>query len=112
MSLYQGGGYELSGGPVNIKGWYTPAYVNTRVAYITQVQPKVGLIWGFSAGENAQKYTLDPSLKLGIVFRQKLDRPSFLLLRGGTILAGRLRESAPALAYFAGARPLKTQVFT
>lgn len=101
MGLYQGGGgYELSGGsPVNLKGWYTPAYVDTRVTYMTQVHPKVGLIWGFSTGENAQKYTVDPSMKLGLVFRHEFDKTSALSLRGTTILAGRLRESACTANY-------------
>jgi hypothetical protein len=101
MGLYQGGGgYELSTGPpVNLKGWYTPTFVDARVTYMTQVHQKVGLIWGFSTGENAQKYTVDPSLKLGLVFRHEFDKTSTLSLRGATILAGRLRESACTANY-------------
>ena len=101
MGLYQGsGGYELSGGsPVNLKAWYTPTFIDTRVTYMTQVHRKVGIIWGFSTGENAQKYTVDPSIKLGLVFRHELDKTSFFSIRGTTILAGRLRESACTANY-------------
>ena len=101
MGLYQGsGGYDLSGGsPVNLKSWYTPTFVDTRVTYMTQLHPKVGLIWGFSTGENAQKYTIDPSMKLGLVFRHEFDKTSALSLRGAAILAGRLRESACTANY-------------
>ena len=101
MRLYQGsGGYDLSGGsPVNLKAWYTPTFVDTRVTYMTQLHPKVGLIWGFSTGENAQKYTVDPSMKLGLVFSHEFDKTSALSLKGTTILAGRLRESACTANY-------------
>ena len=94
------GGYDLSGGsPVNLKAWYTPAFDDTRITYMTQLHPKVGLIWGFSTGENAPKYTVDPSMKLGLVFHYELDKTSTLSLRGTTVLGGRLRESACTADY-------------
>jgi hypothetical protein len=101
MGFYQmSGGYELSNGaPVNLKNWYTPTFVDTRVTYMTQLHQKVGLIWGFSTGENAPKYTVDPSLKLGLVLRHELDNLSSISLRGTTILAGRLRESSCTANY-------------
>jgi hypothetical protein len=100
MNAYRMGGYELSSGaPLGLKNWYTPTFTDTRVTYMTQVHKKVGLIWGFSTGENAQKYTVDPSIKLGLVFRHEFDKTSALSLRGTTILAGRLRESACTANY-------------
>jgi hypothetical protein len=100
MGAWKMGGYELSNGtPVSFRSWYTPTFTDTRVTYMTQVHPKVGLIWGFSTGESAQKYTVDPSIKLGLVFRHELDKTSFFSLRGTTILAGRLRESACTANY-------------
>ena len=100
MSAYRMGGYELSNGaPLQFKNWYTPTFTDTRLTYMTQVHKKVGVIWGFSTGENAQKYTVDPSIKLGLVFRHELDKTSSLSLRGTTILAGRLRESACTANY-------------
>jgi hypothetical protein len=100
MNAYRMGGYELSNGaPLTLKNWYTPTFTDTRVTYMTQVHKKVGLIWGFSTGENAQKYSVDPSIKLGLVFRHEFDKTSALSLRGTTILAGRLRESACTANY-------------
>ena len=97
---YRSGGYELSNGaPIALRGWYTPSFVDTRLTYMTQVHKKVGVIWGFSTGENAQKYTVDPSLKLGLVFRHEFDKTSTVSLRGTTILSGRLRESACTANY-------------
>lgn len=95
MSMYQaGGGYELSGGaPVNLKSWYAPTFVDARITYLTQVHRKIGLIWGFSTGETAQKYTIDPSLKFGLVFRHEFDKNSSISFKGTTIVSGRLRES-------------------
>ena len=100
MGAYRMGGYELSNGaPLQFKNWYTPTFTDTKLTYMTQVHSKVGVIWGFSTGENAQKYTVDPSIKLGLVFRHELDKTSSLSLRGTTILAGRLRESACTANY-------------
>lgn len=94
MSIFQGGGYELSGGtPLSLKNWYTPAFVDTRITYITQLHPRVGLIWGFSTGESAQKYTIDPSMKIGFALRHVIDNSSSLSFRATTIISGRLRES-------------------
>jgi len=66
---------------------------------LVQLHPIVGLIWGFSTGEIAPKYTLDPSIKLGLAFHHEFDKTSALSLRGTTILAGRLRESACTANY-------------
>jgi hypothetical protein len=94
VGAYRMGGYELSSGaPLALKNWYTPSFTDTRLTYMTQVHKKVGLIWGFSTGESAQKYTVDPSMKLGLVFRHEFDKTSAVSFRGTTILAGRLRES-------------------
>lgn len=100
MASWRMGGYELSNGaPVMFKNWYTPTFTDIRVTYMTQVHKKVGFIWGFSTGENAQKYTVDPSIKLGLVFMHEFDKTSSFSLRGTTILAGRLRESACTANY-------------
>lgn len=100
MVAYRMDSYELSNGaPLSLKNWYTPTFTDVRVTYMTQVHQKVGIIWGFSTGEKAQKYRVDPSIKLGLVFRNEFDKTSSLSLRGTTILAGRLHESACTADY-------------
>ena len=101
MALHKrSGGYDLSGGsPVNFKAWYTPTFVDTMVTYMTQLHPKVGLIWGISTGEKAPKYTVAPSMKLGLAFHHELDKTSTLSIRATTVFAGRLRESACTADY-------------
>jgi len=100
MGFYRSGGFELSNGvPVGFRSWYTPTFVDTRISYMTQIHPKVGVIWGFSTGENAPKYAVDPSLKVGLVFRHEIDKTSALSLKGTSIIGGRLRESACSANY-------------
>ncbi|WP_055049463.1 hypothetical protein [Devosia sp. A16] len=61
-------GYELSDGtPVQLADWYRTDWPDTRVDMLTQFGDDFGLLWGFTTGEHGEKYTIDPSLRLGFV---------------------------------------------
>lgn len=53
----------------------------------------LGIIWGFSTGEIGGKYSIDPSLKLGLAIHQNFDKSSTISLRATTLLGGNLHES-------------------
>jgi len=100
MDLYRTGGYDLSSGaPQNFKNWYTPTFTDLRFTYMTPINQSIGIIWGLSTGEKAPKYSVDPSIKVGLVMRHEFDKNSFLSLKGTTILGGRLRESSCTADY-------------
>ena len=48
--------------------WYGRTWTDTHLAWMTQASPQWGLIWGFGTGERADKYTIAPSVKLGLAF--------------------------------------------
>ena len=94
------GGYELSGGEdVRFSDWYTSQRQDVHVTWMTQVYENVGFYWGFSTGENGEKYTIDPSLKLGFVWRQDLGERSHLSLSATHTLGGNLSETSCTADY-------------
>lgn len=99
-SNLQGGGYETSEGrPVSFQRWYRTRWTDARITWMTQVTPNLGLIWGFSTGERAEKYEIQPSVKLGFVYQAQVDRQSSFSLRATTIVGGRLREKPCSADY-------------
>jgi hypothetical protein len=100
MSYFRGEKYELaSGAAQNITNWYQPNFSDIRITYLTKIDNEFGVIWGFSIGERAQKYSIDPSIKLGLAFHHDLDKSSSVSFRLTSILGGRLRESACTADY-------------
>ena len=100
MELYRTGGYELStGSPQNFKSWYSTPFTDSRVSFISQINRNFGVIWGFSTGEKAPKYLVEPSIKLGLVAQYEFDNKSFITIRGTTIIGGRLKESSCTADY-------------
>jgi hypothetical protein len=61
---------------------------------MTQLTPWLGLIWGASTGELGEKYTIDPSVKVGLVIRHDFAKNSSLSFKATTILGGSLREKS------------------
>lgn len=100
VSQLRNQGYELSSGdPVDFKKWYSTSWQDLHLTWMTQVNQRLGLIWGFGTGERGSKYTIDPSLQLGFVFQQPLNKHSALTFRATTRMGGRLREKACMATY-------------
>lgn len=94
------GGYELADGTaVRFDAWYTSRMPELDFRFITPLGPNVGFTWGFSTGERGEKYTIDPALRIGLLYRYDLDRFRWLTLSMTTVVGGNLRE-APCTADF------------
>ncbi|MFZ4710357.1 MAG: hypothetical protein ACOYMH_11015 [Zwartia sp.] len=95
MRASQTGGFETANGNwVSFKGWYSTNWTDSRLAMMTQLTPWLGLIWGASTGEFGEKYTIDPSVKVGLVVRHDFAKNSSLSFKATTILGGSLREKS------------------
>lgn len=91
-------GFETSGGQwVDFQNWYKPHWVDTRVSWLTQINPSFGFIWGFSTGERAEKYRIDPGFRLGFLLQTQPSKHSVLAFGFSQVLGGRLQEK-PCLA--------------
>lgn len=88
-------GFELSGGQaVDLQRWYSPRVPNLSAAFLTEVSPHFGVIWGGAVGERGEKYTLGPTATLGVVFRKSIAHNLVLEMEVSGIYGGRLRERA------------------
>ncbi len=95
MRTSQTGGFETANGNwISFKGWYSTNWTDSRLAMMTQLTPWLGLIWGASTGELGEKYTIDPSVKVGLVVRHDFAKNSSLSFKATTILGGSLREKS------------------
>jgi hypothetical protein len=100
VSQLRSQGYELSSGEaVNFDGWYSTSWQDLQLAWMTQVSPRLGLIWGMGTGERGEKYGIDPSLQLGFVFHQPIGKQSTFTFRASTRVGGRLREKTCMATY-------------
>ena len=100
MSDLRGGGYETAQGQwVDFGRWYTTRWADTRVGWMTQLDPNWGLLWGFGTGERAPKYRISPSFKLGLLYVTRPTRDSQFTLRWTASVGGNLRESACSADY-------------
>ena len=91
----QTGGFETANGSwISFKGLYSTNWTDSRLAMMTQLTPWLGLIWGASTGELGEKYTIDPSVKVGLVVRHDFAKNSSLSFKATTILGGSLREKS------------------
>lgn len=94
------GGFETSQGDrVSFKNWYQTKWTDTRAIWLTQINPNFGLIWGFSTGENAEKYQISRSMTIGFAFNKPLDKTSFISIKGTTIVGGNLKEKSCTADY-------------
>ena len=86
-------GYELSDGtPVSFADWYRTDWPDTRIDMLTQFGEDFGLLWGFSTGERGEKYTIDPSLRVGFVAQAHPSPNAILSLTVRAIAWGDLNE--------------------
>jgi hypothetical protein len=87
------GGYELqSGSWVSFNQWYHANWVDMHVDLLTQLTPDTGILWGFGTGEQAEKYSIAPSLKLGFLTQTHPNPNSTLSLSVTSIIGGNLTE--------------------
>jgi hypothetical protein len=87
------GGYELSDGTwVSFRNWYDSDWVDFRVELLTQLSDNFGVLWGASTGEWGEKYTIEPSLRLGFVSQVQPRPNASLSLTVTTTIGGRLFE--------------------
>jgi hypothetical protein len=94
------GGFETSGGDwVGFNRWYSANWNDTRLSWMTQFSPNLGLLWGVSSGEKAEKYVIDPGVRLGFLFQTQPARHSLLTISASTVLGGRLREKSCTADY-------------
>lgn len=86
-------GFELSDGtPFDLEDWYEPRWPDIGVTFLTQIDPSLGVVWGFSTGERGGKYEIEPGLKLGVLKLIDLAEGQVLSISATTVLGGRLRE--------------------
>ena len=99
-SGYRMGGFESAGGQwVGFDKWYAPKWTDMRIGWMTQLSPEFGVLWGFSTGEQAEKYRIAPSLKLGFAYQVPLSLRSSFSVRATTIVGGRMTEKACTANY-------------
>lgn len=93
-------GYELSdGSPVSFDAWYRDRIPNLQIDFLTEISPDLGLLWGVGTGEYGEKYRIDPSLRVGLLYTRPVGRNGVLSLRLTTLLGGRLRERSCTADY-------------
>jgi len=90
----RGGGYDSSSGNwIGFERWYSTKRRDMHMAWLTQLSPSWGLIWGVSTGERGEKYLIGSSAKIGFAYHAKLAPRSYLSVRATTIVGGRLKET-------------------
>ena len=96
----RGQGFESAGGErVDFSGWYGSNWTDMRVTWMTQLSASTGFIWGLGTGERGPKYSISPSVKIGLIHQARIDRRTVLTLRTTTVLGGRLREKSCTADY-------------
>jgi hypothetical protein len=86
-------GYELAGGEFrSFAGWYGTRQREIDVSFLTQISEDLGLVWGFSTGEEGEKYRISPGIRLGFVHERQITRRSRLSLSMILQLGADLRE--------------------
>jgi len=100
MRASQIGGFETAGGKwVSFKEWYSTTWTVSQFALMTQMTSEFGIVYGASTGEYGQKYTIDPSLKLGLIVRKQIDKDSSIAFKATAIIGGWLREKSCTADY-------------
>lgn len=86
-------GYELSGGAsISFDDWYRVRSPDLRVEFLTELTSDLGLIWGLGTGEYGEKYRIDPSLKVGLLYTAPVGDNGLFSLRLTTRIGGHLNE--------------------
>jgi hypothetical protein len=87
------GGYELADGTqVRFSDWYHSDFPELHADFLTQITEDFGIIWGVGTGERGQKYSIDPSLRLGFIAQVHPNQNAVLSLTVNTTFGGKLAE--------------------
>jgi hypothetical protein len=97
--LRQGGFETAEGAYIDFSRWYSPEWYDTRVSWMTQVTKQFGVIWGFGTGEQAEKYSIAPSLKIGVLYQTALSKNSMIAFTASTYIGGELQEKTCSADY-------------
>lgn len=99
-AAFRSGSFQSSSGQqVDFDKWYSTVLSETRITWMTQMTPEVGLVWGMSTGERGEKYAIAPSVKLGFIYRTQLSRWSNFSIRASSVIGGRFREKSCTADY-------------
>lgn len=98
-SLGAGGFETATGSRVDFHPWYSSRWTDASITWMTQVTRNFGIIHGFSTGERGSKYTIAPSVKLGVMLQVQTGRHAFLSFRATTRVGGDLREKSCTADY-------------
>lgn len=83
---------------LSFRDWYGgDGGLDMRLAFLTPLDRKVGILWGFGTGEGGQKYWIDPSLKIGFIARDEISESSDFSIRMTYVIGGYLKEK-PCIA--------------
>lgn len=94
------GGYELAGGEyVDFAPWYDANGPDVTVLLLRRMSQELGLIWGVSTGERAQKHRIQPGLHLGVAWRRPISAIGAVSVTAVVPFFGRLRERACSADY-------------
>lgn len=86
-------GFDLSSGQYQtMAAFYSTQWTDLRATFLTQINPRFGVVWGISTGEQGKKYRIDPGMQLGFIYLQPLTERTDLRIRAHALLGGRLRE--------------------
>ncbi|TGQ33263.1 MULTISPECIES: hypothetical protein [unclassified Mesorhizobium] len=94
------GGYELQNGSwVSFNQWYHTNWLDLHVDLLTQLTENTGILWGFGTGEKGEKYSVEPSLKLGFLTQTHPTPKSTLSFSLTSTIGGNLTEK-PCVANY------------
>lgn len=93
-------GFETSeGNMVRFDKWYSTNWVDISLDLMTQISPRWGVLWSFNTGERGEKYSIDPSFKLGLLAVYPMSKASKLSFSVTTIIGGRFKERSCTADY-------------
>ena len=94
-SSLRAGGYELQDGTwVSFDKWYRTNWIDLHMDLLTQITDDTGILWGFGTGEQAEKYRIEPSFKLGFLTQFHPTPNSILSFSLTTTIGGSLTEKS------------------
>jgi hypothetical protein len=91
-ALRDGGFETASGEQINFYSWYAPHTNEIHVTLMTQITRNFCVIWGAGSGERADKYTIDPSIKIGFVYQAEFRKNHLFSISGIGSVGGDFRE--------------------
>ena len=98
-SLAGGRGILSDGSEYTFRKWYEADFPDLRLTMITPISDTFGVYWGFGTGEGGEKYSIDPSIKVGFLATQPVGDNGILSLSVSVVIGGYLREESCTADY-------------